>query len=363
MPVDAADPRFARQRALAGFGPEAQQRLAEARVVVIGAGGLGSAVLPLLAAAGVGAIEVWDDDTVEASNLHRQTLHSPADVGRPKAESALDALTRLAPDTELVAHVARFAPKVALDAVLDADLLVDASDDPTTRYLANDIAAVRGIPLVWGNAIGWAGQVGVAWDARGVDYRDLFPEPDPAADSCETQGVLPSVCGVIGAAMASEALKVLTGSGEPLVGRALLYDARTGGTREVAYRRDPDAPRVGSVDDLTAEKEPDRSRIVEPAELRALLDGDAPPMLLDVRHPHEFSFAHLEGATLIPLDDLPSRIDELDREAPIVVYCHHGMRSGRALDLMTRAGFTRAKHLNGGIDRWAREVDPALPRY
>jgi adenylyltransferase/sulfurtransferase len=372
MAVDPDSPRFVRQRILTGFGREAQQRLADAHVVVIGAGGLGSAVLPALAVAGVGTIGIVDDDLVDATNLHRQTLFSPADVGRPKVDAAADALARLAPDVTIERHGIRFAPGTTFDLLLDADLLIDGSDNLATRYLANDAAAIRAIPLVWGSALRYSGQVGVAWDERGIDYRDLFPEePDAAADdTCEVAGVLPTVCAVTGAMMATEALKLLTGIGDPLLGRVAVYDALTGTTREIAYTRDPDAVRPGSLEERTAIREPDPARSVTAPQLAKLLAGpttegvhETPPLLLDVRERPEASFASLPGSVLIPLGELPDRLGELDPAASIVVYCHHGVRSARALEALEKAGFTRARHLTGGIDAWSVQVDPELPRY
>jgi adenylyltransferase/sulfurtransferase len=371
MPVDPDAPRYARQRVLAGFGLEAQQRLAAAHVVVIGAGGLGSAVLPALAAAGVGTIAIVDDDTVDDSNLHRQTLFGPSDVGRPKADAAADAMAALAPDVTILRHPIRFAPGVTFDLLLDADLLIDGSDNPATRYLANDAAAVRGIPMVWGSALRWSGQVGVAWDEKGVDYRDLFPEePGAEGDTCEVAGVLPTVCAVVGAMMASEAIKLLTGAGEPLVGRVAVYDALSGSTREIEYRRDPTAERPGSLEERTALNEPGADRSVTPEQLAKLLAGpetagihETPPLLLDVREVPEASFASLPGSVLIPLGELPDRLAELDPSAPIVVYCHHGVRSARALEVLEKGGFIRARHLTGGLDAWSVKVDAAVPRY
>lgn len=376
-PVDPDSPRFLRQRVLAGFGPDAQRALADAHVLVIGAGGLGSAVITALAAAGVGTIAVIDDDTVEASNLARQTIHGVADVGRPKVDSAADAVARLSPDTVVIRHNARFVDENSFELLLDADLLIDGSDNFATRYLANDAAEIRGIPLVWGSAAQYAGQLGVAWDERGVDYRDLFPvQPDDdAALSCELVGVLPTVCAVIGAMMAGEAIKLLTGIGEPLIGRVASFDALTGTTREIAYARDPDAPRPGSLEERTALKEPDPARSVTPAKLRQLLAGpttagihETPPILLDVREAPEASFVSLPDSVLIPLGELPERLDELDalangRNASIVVYCHHGVRSARALELLEKAGFTRVRHLTGGIDAWRVQVDPEMAAY
>jgi len=371
MAVDPDSSRFARQRILTGFGRDAQQRLADAHVVVIGAGGLGSTVLPALAAAGVGTITIVDDDTVDVSNLHRQTLYSSADVGRPKVDAAADALATLAPDVTIVRHGIRFAPGSTFDLLLEADLLIDGSDNLDTRYLANDAAAIRAIPLVWGSALRFSGQVGVAWDERGIDYRDLFPE-QPAEDdeTCEVAGVLPTVCAVTGAMMATEAIKLLTGIGEPLLGRVAVYDALTGTTREIRYTREPGAARPGSLEERTALREPDPARSVTAEQLAKLLAGpttggvhEAPPLLLDVRERPEASFVALPHAVLIPLGELPDRLDELDAHASIVVYCHHGVRSARALEVLEKAGFTRARHLTGGIDGWSVQVDPELPRY
>jgi len=372
VPVDPASPRYRRQRVLAGFGDDAQRRLAEAHVVVLGAGGLGCTVLPVLAAAGVGTLTVVDDDTVDDTNLHRQTLYGPADAGRLKVDAAADALRRIAPEVVVHRHPERFAPGATFDLLLDADLLVDGTDNRPTRYLANDAAAIRAIPLVWGSALRWSGQVGVAWDERGVDFRDLFPEAgdDAPGDTCEIEGVLPSVCAVTGAMMATEALKLLTGTGESLLGRVAVYDARTGSTRELAYRRDPSAPRPGSLEERTTLREPDPARAVGPEQLAKLLAGpttggvhETPPVLLDVRERPEASFAALPGSVLIPLGELPDRLGELDPDAPVVVYCHHGVRSARALEVLEKAGFARARHLTGGIDAWSVKVDPEVPRY
>jgi molybdopterin/thiamine biosynthesis adenylyltransferase/rhodanese-related sulfurtransferase len=376
-PVDPDSPRFLRQRVLAGFGAGAQRALADAHVLVIGAGGLGSAVIPALAAAGVGTISIIDDDSVEVSNLARQTVHGVADIGRPKVDSAADAVARLSPDTTVVRHHARFVEKNSFELLLDADLVIDGSDNVATRYAANDAAEIRGIPLVWGSAAQYAGQVGVAWDEKGIDYRDLFPEQpeDDAALSCELVGVLPTVCAVIGAMMAGEALKLITGIGEPLLGRVATFDALSGTTREISYRRDPDAPRPGSLDERTAVRDPDPERSVTPAKLAQLLAGpttagihEIPPILLDVREAPEASFVSLPDSVLIPLGQLPDRLGELDalirdRDASIVVYCHHGVRSARALEVLEKAGFTKVRHLTGGIDAWRVQVDPEMAAY
>ncbi len=366
MPLDPASPRFARQRILAGFGPTAQQRLAEAHVLVVGAGGVGSAILPLLAAAGVGILTIVDDDTVAESNLHRQTLHTVRDLTRNKAESAAETLRELSPNAEIRAVTRRFEPGTTFDLLLDVDVLVDATDNPATRYLANDAAAIRGIPLVWGSALAYAGQVGVAWDEKGIDYRDLFPEGDAeAGDSCDVVGVLPSVCGVVGAMMATEVLKLITGAGTPLLGRVAAYDALTGRTRDIEYRRDPEAPRPGSLEERTAMPGADAipDRTITADELAAELRQDPPPVLVDVREPWEAELASIPGSVLIPLGDLPNRVTELDSDADLVLYCHYGPRSDRALQFLERLEFTNVRHLAGGIDAWAVSVDPSLPRY
>lgn len=363
MSVDPASPVYARQRVLAGVGAAGQERLAAAHVLVIGAGGVGSIVLPALAAAGVGTITIVDGDTVDASNLHRQTLHTPADVGRPKAESAADRLRALSPGADIRAVAEPFAAGGTFDLLLDVDVLVDASDSPATRYLANDAAAIRGIPLVWGSALGFDGQAGVAWDDRGVDYRDLLPESGEDGDACATVGVLPSVCVIVGGIVAGEVLKILTGVGEPLLGRVATVDARTGVFREIAYRRDPEAPRPGSLEERTAGPVEVPDRTIDAAALRAALDSARPPVLLDVREPWEAAIAQIPGSVLLPLGDLPERLGELDPSVPVVVYCHHGVRSARALAFLERNEFADARHLTGGIDAWSVAVDPTLPRY
>lgn len=354
--------RYARQRILPGFGTAAQGRLAHAHAVVIGAGGLGSAVLPILAAAGVGTITVIDDDLVDETNLHRQILHGAADLGRPKVDSAADTVRRQSPETTVIARRGLFTAATAGELLAGADILIDGSDTNETRFAANDAAVAAGIPLVWGSALRWSGQVGIAWG--GTDYRDLFPDgPDSEADTCEIAGILPTVCTVIGGLMATEALKLLAGIGEPLLGRVVLFDALTGTTRELRYARDParDAapPAPAAVGDAASERS---------ISARALADllSDAttePLVLLDVREPYEVAIAALPSAVNIPLGDLEARMSELDAAAPIVVYCHLGVRSASALTLLKAAGFAHARHLSGGLDAWSRSVDPALPRY
>lgn len=359
--IDPGAPRYARQRVLSGFGIVGQQRLADAHVVVLGAGGLGSAVVPPLAAAGVGRLTIVDHDRVEVTNLHRQTLHVDADVGRLKVDSATDAAAALAPGAVLRGVAVRFDEGDADELLADADLVVDGTDDITTRYVADAAAARAGIPLVWGSAARFSGQVGVSWEARGVSYRDLFPEPPADAGlSCEIDGILPSVCTVTGGLMASEVLKLLTGIGEPLVGRVAVYDALTGRTREIAYAR---AEPGGLGTPAAPAARPAHVPEVDAPALAAELASDAPPRLLDVREPWEADLARIPGATLIPLHELGARARDLDPAASVVVYCHLGVRSRLAAEHLAAIGFADVRNLAGGIDAWSRSVDPTVERY
>lgn len=381
--LDPASPRYARQRVLPGFGAAGQQRVADAHVVVLGAGGLGSAVVPILVAAGVGRLTIVDDDRVDETNLHRQVLHAPVDVGRLKVESATDAAAALSPDTLVVSVPRRFDDANADELLADADLVIDGTDDILTRYVADAAAARARIPLVWGSAARFGGQVGVSWEARGVSYRDLFPEPpDDGGLSCEVDGILPSVCTVTGGLMAGEVLKLLTGIGEPLLGRVAVYDALSGRTREIAYRRadasDP-APSAGrAVPEAPAPSAgrgghgapvPRPPAIVEvdaptlAAELAAGAGAGAAPVLLDVREPWEAEIAAIDGSVLIPLGDLGDRAGELDPAASVVVYCHLGVRSEYATRMLLSAGFADVRNLAGGIDAWSRTVDEGVVRY
>jgi molybdopterin/thiamine biosynthesis adenylyltransferase/rhodanese-related sulfurtransferase len=354
--------RYARQRILPGFGNPAQAALTKARVLVIGAGGLGSTVIPALAAAGVGTLGIVDDDTVELSNLHRQLVHGEADVGALKVSSAASTVRALNAATTIIEVDARLTRDNALELFADYDLVLDGSDNFATRYLANDAAALAGIPLVWGAVSQYGGQAGVAWAAEGPTYRDLFPAPPPPGSvvSCAVGGVLPTVCGVIGSIMATEAIKILTGVGHPLVGRVTTFDALTGQFREIGFERDPSAAPITELIDYEAFC--GVSEGISPAELAAQLAAD-PPFLLDVRETWEAEIAVLPGAAVIPLDSLTAVIDSLDPHAATVVYCHHGTRSAAALEVLRAHGFTAARHLEGGIDAWSREIDPTLARY
>jgi adenylyltransferase/sulfurtransferase len=353
-----------RQVALPGFGVEGQERLARARVVVAGAGGLGSAVLPVLAAAGVGELVVVDPDVVEASNLHRQTLHTATDLGRAKVESAAEALRALTAGRDGTGAV--IPVPAAVDAenaaalVADADLVVDGTDSLEARYALDDAAAAAGVPLVWGSAVGYAGQVGVAWAGHGPRWRDLFPVPPAgdAVDACDVAGVLPSVCTTIGGLMATEALKLLTGVGTPLTGRVLVLDALAGRIREIPYAAADPTPAPEPAPEHAAAEEAD----LLVTELADRVEDGEDVQLIDVRQPWEAAIAVLPGSRLIPLRELPDRLDELDPRREVVTYCHAGVRSADAAAFLRERGF-RARSLAGGIDAWSRVVDPDVPRY
>jgi sulfur-carrier protein adenylyltransferase/sulfurtransferase len=363
------DPRYSRQLALPGFGSAAQERLATARVLVIGAGGLGSTVLPALAAAGVGTITIVDDDRVELSNLHRQTVHTMDAVGTPKVTSAAASLVALNPHVTVHVVEDQITTANARQLIRDHDLVIDGSDNFPTRYLVADAAALEATPVVWGAVSQYGGQASVTVRG-GPGYRDLFPTPPPAGSvlSCEDGGVLPTTVAVIGAVMATETLKLITGIGRPLVGRVTTYDALSGAFRELGFEHDPDAEPITELIDYelfcgVARAEPKSSgTTVTAAELAAELDRNEQLTLIDVREPWEAELASIAGARLIPLGALPAIVGELDTTVRYVVYCHHGIRSLSGLRTLLDAGLD-ARHLGGGIEAWATTVDPEMARY
>ena len=376
--------RYSRQLANPDFGELAQRRLANARVLVVGAGGLGSATIPALAAMGVGTIGVIDTDAVELSNLHRQLAHGVADVGRSKLDSMADTVGRIDPEIAVILHDVWLDSSNALELFAGYDLVLDGSDNFATRYLVNDAGALTGIPVVWGAILRYGGQAGVAWAGHGPTYRDLFPVP-PApgtVPSCAEGGVLPTVCAMIGAIMCSETVKLITGIGEPLLGRVSTYDALSGRFRELDYAASDEVDAITELIDYEAfcgvTAAPDASGPlasndangtggasdeVDSRELAALLAGEAPLQLVDIREPFEYAIAAIETAELIPLGGLEGRLADIRTDIPVVVYCHHGIRSERALRMLQSAGFTNIRHLVGGIDDYSQVIDPALARY
>ncbi|KQM82709.1 ThiF family adenylyltransferase [Agromyces sp. Leaf222] len=377
--------RFSRQLMLPGFGELAQRRLAAARVLVVGAGGLGSALVPYLAGSGVGTIGLVDDDTVELSNLHRQVSHGVADVGRPKVDSLADAVASIDPACRVIRHRDRLTSANALEVLAGYDLVVDGSDNFPTRYLVNDAALLAGIPLVWGSILRFHGQVGVSWHASGPTYRDLFPVP-PSPDevlSCAQGGVLPSVCAWVGALMSTEVVKLVTGVGEPLLGRVTTIDALSGRSRELSYRAIADAAEITSLVDYelfcglptatsTGATEADAAaaalaeasapRGVTAADLLARVRGGEPVRLLDVREPAEAELRRIEGSELLPLGDLVAGAEPHPGDAPLVVYCEQDLRSRRAARLLLERGHDDVVFLVGGIDRFASVADDLVQR-
>lgn len=370
--------RAERQLSLPGFSEAAQRRLANARVLVIGAGGLGSASVPYLVGSGVGSgngrIGILDDDVVELSNLHRQVSHTTANLGRAKTDSLAEAAHRLDPGVNVVTHMLRLTSDNALEIFRDYDLVIDGSDNFATRYLANDAAQLAGIPLVWGAILQHHGQVGVAWHAHGPGYRDLFPSPpEPGTvPSCAVGGVLPGLCGTVGSLLATEALKVITGVGSPLIGRVLVYDALAARTREIPYGRDPQAAPVTELIDyelFCAGPDPEPERI-DALELARLLRAEVAPALIDVRTPEERSEHRIAGSRSLPLADieaavgsgspLPETIAAIlgAQETPLLVHCARDPRSVRAAQLLARGGI-RARVVTGGIFAFA-QVAPEL---
>lgn len=376
--------RYSRHLLLPAIGDEGQRRLRAARVLVVGAGGLGAPVLQYLAAAGVGRLGIVDDDVVDVTNLQRQVVHGHADVGRPKVDSAADAVRALDPGVAVVAHRVRLTAQNA-DLLADYDLVVDGADNFPTRYLVNDACVRLGLPEVWGSVLRFDAQVGVfwgrppeGWPVEPVQLRDVFPEPPPegSVPSCAAAGVLGALCGQVGSLMATEAIKLITGAGRVLLGRLAVLDALAGTWREVPLRRSADPGPGGDTAGMAADHTPapgspvpaapaptsDVLREVTPRELVRLLADDA-VTLLDVREPAERTIVTIPGADLpIPLGELPTRVGEVPADRPVVVYCRSGVRSATAGRYLAGLGYDVA-NLAGGVLAWADDVDPALPRY
>jgi adenylyltransferase/sulfurtransferase len=369
--------RYHRHLILPEVGETGQRRLKNARVLIIGAGGLGSPAALYLAAAGIGRIGLADFDVVDATNLQRQILHGTASVGRSKLASAAERLADLNPLVEVVRHETRLTRDNALEVLGGYDVVLDGADNFPTRYLVNDACAMLGKPNVHGSIFRFEGQASVFDAGRGPCYRCLYPEPPPPGlvPTCAEGGVLGVLPGVIGTVQAIEAVKLVLGIGEPLIGRLLVFDALEMGFRELALRKDPDCPLCGAnptVRELVDYESwcgtataPEEGATIDLTvkELAAARARGDDLVLVDVREPHEWAFCHLDGAILIPLRSLPDRLGELDRQRPLVLYCHHGNRSRVALEYLRGQGYTRLHNLRGGIEAWSREVDPSVPRY
>lgn len=374
--------RYARQIRLADIGPDGQAQLRAASVLIVGAGGLGSPAAMYLAAAGIGRIGIADGDRVDVSNLHRQLLHTTADVGMPKAASARETVAAINPHVRVDAIEERVSAENALDLVASYDIVIDGTDNFPTRYLLNDACVLAGRPLVYGSVDRFEGQVSVFATERGPCYRCLFPRPpEPGSvQNCAEAGVLGVLPGLIGTLQATEALKLILAVGEPLVGRLLLVDTLGMRFRTIGVERDPECPACGtheirelidydafcaggSIVGGNERHEADEPGEITPTELATALNRGESLVVIDVREPLEWRIARIPTARLIPLAALMAAPPDLDRNAEIVVYCHHGTRSAAAAHTLVAAGFTHVRNMVGGIDRWSREVDPGVRRY
>ncbi|OBK11867.1 adenylyltransferase/sulfurtransferase MoeZ [Mycobacterium asiaticum] len=372
--------RYSRHLILPDLGLQGQKRLKNARVLVIGAGGLGAPTLLYLAAAGVGTIGIVEFDVVDESNLQRQIIHGVADIGRPKAQSARDSIAAINPLVKVRLHEFRLGPDNAVELFGEYDLILDGTDNFATRYLVNDAAVLAGKPYIWGSIFRFEGQVSVFWedapDGRGLNYRDLYPEPPPPGlvPSCAEGGVLGMICASIASVMGTEAIKLITGLGETLLGRLMIYDALEMSYRTIRIRKDPSTPKItelvdyedfcGVVEEAPCDDDREGSSIT-PRELRDLLDSGARVALIDVREPAEWDINHIEGAQLIPKGLFTSgeALTRLPHDRTTVLYCKTGVRSAEALAAVKRAGFSDAVHLQGGIVAWAKQMQPDMVLY
>ena len=363
--------RYSRHLTLPDVGLEGQSKLRDARVLLIGAGGLGSPAALYLAAAGVGTLGLVDFDLVDRSNLQRQILHGTSGIGTPKTDSARARLRDINPHVHVETFAQRLTSANALDIMRGFDLIVDGSDNFPTRYLVNDACVLLGKPDVYGSVFRFDGQVSVFDAKAGPCYRCLYAEPPPPdlVPSCAEGGVLGVLPGIIGSLQALETIKLIVGIGEPLIGRLVLFDGRRMQFRELALEKDPECPVCGTHPTVTSlidyEAFCGAGDAVEISAQELQRErGDKPDLVLvDVREPLEAQIARIEGATLIPLRELPGRLAELPAHTEIVTHCHHGARSLKAREILKGAGFSSVRSLSGGIDAWSREVDDRVPRY
>jgi molybdopterin/thiamine biosynthesis adenylyltransferase/rhodanese-related sulfurtransferase len=370
--------RYSRHILLPQVGEEGQRTLKKSRVLLIGAGGLGSPVALYLAAAGVGTLGLVDFDSVDLSNLQRQILHGSSGIGSPKIDSARDRLRDINPNVHVEAYETRFTSGNALDIARDYDLLIDGTDNFATRYLVNDTSVLLGIPNVYGSVYRFEGQASVFGAPNGPCYRCLFREPPPPdlIPSCAEAGVLGVVPGLVGTIQATEAIKLLLGLGETLVGRLLLFDAMTMAFRTLEIRRDPECPACGTreitglmdYDELCGTASSgvapaEAVREIQPAQLAQRLAHGEKLEIIDVREPYEWEIGHIPGARLVPLDRIAEEIPRLDKRRETILYCKVGARSAYAAQQLARAGVADVRNLAGGILRWIDDVDPTMPRY
>ncbi|MHA7178549.1 molybdopterin-synthase adenylyltransferase MoeB [Arthrobacter sp. MDB2-24] len=373
--------RYSRHLIIPGFGVDAQLRLRNARVLVIGAGGLGSPALLYLAAAGVGTLGIVDDDVVELSNLQRQVIHGMPDLGRSKAESARDSIRDLNPLVEVILHRERLDRSNALALFGGYDLIVDGTDNFATRYLVNDAASILGKPYVWGSILRFDGQVSVFWQDHGPTYRDLYPEAPPpgSVPSCAEGGVLGVLCAQIGSVMVNEAIKLITGVGTTLLGRVLVFNALDMSWRELRVRPDPTATRItelidyeqfcgmpaaGAADAVPADEPVPTVSVDELAELLAArAAGDADFDLLDVRNPEEYAIVSIDGAVLVPKNSILDGDAAVDSSRTVLVHCKSGIRSADVVRFLRAQGHPDVRSVDGGILEWVRRIEPEKLTY
>ena len=370
--------RYSRHLIMPEVGMEGQLKLKAARVLCIGAGGLGSPLALYLAAAGVGTLGMVDFDVVDFTNLQRQIIHTTADVGRKKLDSAADKLKAINPYVNLRTFDTRLSSENALELFREFDIVADGTDNFPTRYLVNDACVLTGKPNVYGSIFRFEGQASVFATQEGPCYRCLYPEPPPPGlvPSCAEGGVLGILPGLVGVMQATEAIKLILGKGEPLIGRLLLIDALAMKFRELKLRKNPDCPACGKHPTITklidynefcgirGEEKPVETGIpqIQVEELKRRLDAGENLFVLDVREPHEYQISNI-GGYLIPLGDLPKRVSELDSSRQIVAHCRSGVRSAKAVGFLQQAGFKKVYNLAGGILAWADRVDPKMPKY
>jgi adenylyltransferase/sulfurtransferase len=373
--------RYSRHLIMPEVGMEGQLKLKQAKVLLVGAGGLGAPLGMYLAAAGIGRIGLVDFDVVDFTNLQRQVIHGTKDVGRKKLDSAAETMTDINPFVQIDKHEIALTSENALDIVREYDMVVDGTDNFPTRYLVNDACVLLKKPNVYGSIFRFEGQATVFAYEGGPCYRCLYPEPPPPGlvPSCAEGGVLGILPGLVGLVQATEAVKLILGTGEPLVGRLLLYDALAMRFRELKLRKNPDCPACG--DHPTVTKLIDYHQFcgvpreqpvtvaaggieeIDPVEVKARIDRGDDFVLIDVREPHEYQICNIPQARLIPLGELPKRVNELDSADEIVCHCKSGVRSGKAVDFLRQAGFRKVKNMKGGILAWSDKVDPRVPKY
>lgn len=371
--------RYSRHIIIPDVGMDGQKRMKNARVLCVGAGGLGSPALLYLAAAGVGTIGIVEFDEVDESNLQRQVIHGQSDIGRLKGESARDSVLEINPYVNVQLHNERLDNDNVLEIFSQYDLILDGTDNFATRYLVNDAAVILGKPYVWGSIYRFEGQASVFWAEHGPNYRDLYPEPPPAGmvPSCAEGGVLGVLCATIGSIMVTEAVKLITGIGEPLLGRLFVYDALEMSFRTLKIRKDPNGVLptelidydafCGAISDEAADAAKDSTISVH--QLKAMLEardrGEQSFELIDVREPNEWDISRIPGAELIPKGEflMGDALSKLPQDKPTVLYCKVGGRSAEVLALVKAAGFSDAIHVGGGVSAWVNQIDPSQPTY